>query len=174
MADQAGRDEATAPRQVGRPRNLIRNEATHRRTLMTVSKAFYVEGRSKVEIAEQFGMSRFKVARALEEAREVGIVSITVNSNAPLPELSDELARHLHLRRACVVEVYGDQENVRAAVGRTAGTFLREGLDDGEVLGIGWGRTLNTMFDNIDHLPRWRSCSCRAASAATCTTRPTS
>lgn len=121
---------------------------------MSVSKAFYLEGKSKVQIADELGLSRFKVARAIEEAHEVGIVSITINSNAAMPELSEQLAAHLRLRRAHVVEVYGDEENVRAAVGRAAGTFLREGLGDGEVLGIGWGRTLNTMFDDLDHLPQ--------------------
>jgi DNA-binding transcriptional regulator LsrR (DeoR family) len=121
---------------------------------MRVSTAYYVHGRSRVEIADELGISRFKVARALEEAREMGIVSITVHSGAPMPELSAQLAGHLRLRRASVVEVYGDAPSVRAAVGREAGALLRQQLEDGEVLGIGWGRTLNTMFDDIDYLPQ--------------------
>ncbi|MFT3888015.1 MAG: sugar-binding domain-containing protein [Arachnia sp.] len=150
MSDEAGRRRG----QVGRPRDVARNPAGHRRLLMSVSTAYYIRRLSRVEIADELGISRFKVARALEEAREMGLVSITVHSGAPLPELSEDLAAHLRLRRARVVEVYGDDANVRAVVGREAGTVLGEQLEDGEVLGIGWGRTLNTMFDDIDHLPQ--------------------
>ena len=145
--------EGETSRGIGRPRDLERLGAAHRRTLVTVAKAFHIDGRSRVEIADELGISRFKVARCLEEARQVGIVSITVMSSSPLPALSQELAHHLGLRRARVVEVFGDTGNVRAAVGREAGTLLNEGLAEGEVLGIGWGRTLDTMFDDIDHLP---------------------
>lgn len=151
LADEG--PEGGGPRRMGRPKEAIRNATFHRRLLMTLSKEYYVEGFTKVQIAERLGISRFKVARCLDEARELGMVSITLNSNRPMSELSDALAKHLGLRGACVVEVYGGANEVRAVVGRSAGTYLRSGLEDGEVLGIGWGRTLNTMFDNVQHLP---------------------
>lgn len=131
-----------------------RDSNAGRRLMMLVSKAYYLEGKSKIQIADELGISRFKVARCLAQAREVGIVSITLNSGTPLPELSAQLARHLNLQNAHVVEVYGDEGDVRAAVGRATGTYLRDVLTDGDVLGIGWGRTLNAMFDNLNHLPQ--------------------
>ena len=124
-----------------------------RSQMMSASKAYYLEGRSKVDIAGDLGVSRFKVARLLEAARKVGMVSITLNNGASLPGLSAAVAEHLSLRSACVVEVYGDDKDVRTAVGRATGDYLRDSLADGEVLGIGWGRTLGAMFDNIDSLP---------------------
>jgi DNA-binding transcriptional regulator LsrR (DeoR family) len=39
-----------------------------------VARRYYLEGETKVEIAGQLGLSRFKVARLLEEARASGIV----------------------------------------------------------------------------------------------------
>lgn len=130
-----------------------RSTSANRSTMMMASKAFYLDGRSKVEIAQELGVSRFKVARLLDEARKVGMVSITVNNGAALPELSGELARHLGLRDARVIEVYGDEWNVRSAVGRATGWHLKSALSEGEVLGLGWGRTLNSMTDDLDHLP---------------------
>lgn len=154
VTDGDDASDARSGRRVGRPREVIRNATEHRRLLMTVSKEYYLEGFTKVQIAERLGISRFRVARYLDEARELGMVSITLNSNSPMLELSDELARHLGLRGARVVEVYGGAEEVRAVVGRATGTYLRDGLGDEEVLGIGWGRTLNTMFDDVQHLPQ--------------------
>ena len=34
--------------------------------IASVARRYYLEGRSKVEIAEELGLSRFKVARLLE------------------------------------------------------------------------------------------------------------
>ena len=36
-----------------------------------IARRYYLEGRTRVEIAEEFGLSRFKVARMLEEALEI-------------------------------------------------------------------------------------------------------
>ena len=44
-----------------------------------IARRYYLEGRTRVEIAEEFGLSRFKVARMLEEALESGMVEITIH-----------------------------------------------------------------------------------------------
>lgn len=124
-----------------------------RRTMMLVSKAYFIDGHSKVQIAADMGISRFRVARALTAAREVGMVSITLNSGALMPELSERVRTHLALRDVHVVEVYGDLDSLRAAVGRATGSRLTDVLVEGEYLGIGWGRTLDSMMDGMDHLP---------------------
>ena len=38
--------------------------------IASVARRYYLEGKSKIEIAEELGMSRFKVARLLETARK--------------------------------------------------------------------------------------------------------
>lgn len=127
--------------------------AHERRRLMLVSRRYYLDGRSKVQIAAELGLSRFQVARALLKAREVGIVTISLSNGVPMEELSERLRLHLQLRRAHVVEAYGDENSLRTDVGQAAGAVLADGLTDGEVLGLGWGRTLNAMMDRLDHLP---------------------
>ena len=137
-----------AARHVGlRPSNPARRE------MMIVSKAYYIEHKSKVEIAEELGVSRFRVARLLAQAEELGVVTHTLNSGGMITELSDAVAHHLNIRHAIVLEVYGDVPSVRTAVGRAIGLYVRDIIEDGEVLGIGWGRTLNAMFDDLDELP---------------------
>ena len=144
----ASRGLKSAARQVGlRPASLARRE------MMIVSKAYYVEHKSKVEIAEELGMSRFRVARLLAQAEESGVVTHTLNSGGMITELSEAVAHHLNIQHANVLEVYGDVPSVRTAVGRAIGLYLHDIIEDGEVLGIGWGRTLNAMFDDLDELP---------------------
>jgi DNA-binding transcriptional regulator LsrR (DeoR family) len=121
--------------------------------MMIVSKAYYVEHKSKIEIAEELGISRFRVARLLAQAEEVGVVTHTLNSGGMIEELSEAVSHHLNIPNANVLEVYGDVPSVRTAVGRAIGLYVRDIIEEGEVLGIGWGRTLNAMFDDLDEMP---------------------
>src|SRR6202023_2388842 len=43
-----------------------------------VARQFYIEGVSKVDIADRLGISRFRVARLLDSARETGMVRIEI------------------------------------------------------------------------------------------------
>src|SRR5262245_50551119 len=43
-----------------------------------VARQFYLDGVSKVDIADQLGISRFRVARLLDAAREAGMVRIEI------------------------------------------------------------------------------------------------
>ena len=63
-----------------------------------IARRYYLEGRTRVEIAEEFGLSRFKVARMLEEALESGMVEITIHDPGSIDVgLSTELQRRYSL-----------------------------------------------------------------------------
>src|SRR5438034_7400218 len=72
-----------------------------------VARQFYLEGVSKVDIANQLGISRFRVGRLLDSAREAGMVRIKIG----LPvgsldtRLSAELCFVIGLLHACAVNV---------------------------------------------------------------------
>lgn len=120
-----------------------------------VSRRFYLDRRTKVEIAEELGLSRFKVARLLEDAVASGIVRIEVRSPAHLDaELSLALAGELGLVSAVVVET-GDEDAdaLHTQVGRVAADLLTEVLEPGEVLGIAMGRALAAMTTAVEVLP---------------------
>lgn len=125
-----------------------------RARLSAVARRFYLDDRSKVQIADEFGYSRFKVARMLEQVRALGIVTITLNDHDAVdPELSARLAAHLGLSEAVVVEAAGDERAIRQRVGEAAAQLLGETLRAGEVLGLAWGRTLSAMTVSMPTLP---------------------
>jgi DNA-binding transcriptional regulator LsrR (DeoR family) len=43
-----------------------------------IARRYYLEGRSKLAIAEELGLSRFQVARSLRKARDSGLVRISI------------------------------------------------------------------------------------------------
>ncbi|WP_186816558.1 sugar-binding transcriptional regulator [Cellulomonas aerilata] len=126
-----------------------------RALMVRAARHYYVDDMSKMQTADALGVSRFKVARLLEGARELGIVTITVDdAGVPVPELADALAAHLGLSRAVVVEAHGAQAEVRHEVGAAAAALLGSTLRQGEVLGLAWGRTLTGMSHSMPPLPR--------------------
>ena len=59
---------------------------------VVAARRYFLDGASKSEIAEELGISRFKVARLLEAARRDGIVRIEIGTPSDIDvELSTEL-----------------------------------------------------------------------------------
>src|ERR1700761_6709748 len=85
----------------------------------TVARRYYLEGASKSEIAQDLGLSRFKVARVLEQARTSGLVRIELHYEGEIAlDLSVQLASHLGLRRCLVVDApEEDVVQLRTALG---------------------------------------------------------
>lgn len=130
-----------------RPTELIR--ATE------IARRYYIDGESKVRIAEDFSISRFKVARILDEARAAGIVRIEI---AAPTEVDADLSRRLRtaygLRQAIAVTGAGEGGPVHRDLGRIAAEYLTEILNEDDVLGLACSRTLNAMTLALGPLPR--------------------
>lgn len=127
---------------------------SERAMALVVARKFYLEDRSKVEIADELQISRFKVARLIEQARSLGLITISINDEGLVDEdLSTRVAAKLGIAEARVIEAYGDDEHVRDQVGKAAAELLTETLSPGDVLGLAWGRTLSSMTESLPSLP---------------------
>lgn len=118
------------------------------RLLVKVSKLYYEEGLSQDEIILRLNLSRSKISRLLQQARDEGIVQITVVTPKHLySDLENRLEKHFGLQEAVVVETHaGDtQENVLRALGVAAAGYLERAVTASTTLGISWGSTLNSM-----------------------------
>ena len=70
----------------------------------SVARRYYVDGKSKIEIADEFGLSRFKVARLLDDARSSGLVQIGISYPGAVDlDLSGRLRDSFELRHAIVI-----------------------------------------------------------------------
>src|SRR5215469_13681213 len=89
-----------------------------------VARQFYLEGVSKVDIADQLGISRFRVARLLDSARESGMVRIEIGLPGGSLDtgLSAELCSALGLKYAFAFNVPDEDEvALRRRMGEVAG-----------------------------------------------------
>lgn len=132
-----------------------RTVENERALVAAVARAYYVDELPRVEIAQTFGISRFKVARLLTRAREDGIVTIEINDWGLLDAvLGQRLKEALQLDHCRVVRSHGDDATVRQQIGAAAAAHLSSTLTEDEVLGVAWGRTLTATTSQLEHLPR--------------------
>ncbi|WP_392426239.1 sugar-binding transcriptional regulator [Barrientosiimonas humi] len=133
------------------------------RLITTVARRYYLDDESKVQIASDLGISRFKVARLLDEARATGVVRIEIAPEAGSDEArGDRLASALGLTRAVVVDLSlvgsrGEAPDPRARrreLGRVAAHVLHQAIGPQDVLGLPSSRTVAAMMPELRDLPR--------------------
>lgn len=124
----------------------------------SVARRYYIEGKTKIEIADELALSRFKVARILEEARSSGLVRIEIGYPGEIDvALSADLRDAYHLQHALVVDTLEDEPAaLRGMIGAAAAELLSEIVTAEDVLGLGWARSLIAMRG---HLRRLAACS---------------
>jgi DNA-binding transcriptional regulator LsrR (DeoR family) len=122
----------------------------------SIARRYYVDGRSKVQIAGEFKLSRFKVARLLEAARSTGMVRIEIGYPGGIDlDLSARLQEKLDLRRAIVVDTpEEDPAALRLQLGRAAADLLTEIVTTDDVLGLAWARAVSAMTDALTAMAR--------------------
>lgn len=114
--------------------------------LTQVARMYYEQNMNQSEIAKAIGVSRPLVSVLLAEARECGIVTITINSVESAREL---LARRLEarfgLRLAEVVEDAKSAEDTNNLVAARAYELCFSGDARPGSVGLGWGSMLGRM-----------------------------
>lgn len=128
----------------------------HRRVLVKAARLYYDDGLNQVEIAERLRLSRQKVQRVLQEARDQGVVQITIKPLIGLfSDLESALEQQFGLVEAIVVETTttGSQD-AQATIAREVGVAAAEYLmrvirpHDNIVISVG-----NSLLGMVNALP---------------------
>jgi DNA-binding transcriptional regulator LsrR (DeoR family) len=123
------------------------------RLLYRVAQAYYGDGHTQLEIAKRFGLSRPKVSRLLQKAREVHVVNISlVPPSKGDADLEHDLEAAFGLEEVVVVEVDHPEnpELVARDLGHAAAECMLRCLSRSSVVAMAWGRTL---WATVEALP---------------------
>ena len=105
---------------------------------------YFKENQTQDFIAKRLKITRKRVNRMLGEARERGLVQITIQRPlAACSELEARLIKDFALRQAVVVPAPISDTDVRTLVGAAAGEYISNSLARDAALGISWGGTIN-------------------------------
>ncbi|WP_236794804.1 sugar-binding transcriptional regulator [Amycolatopsis sp. GM8] len=149
--------EATRPPRVfvSRARDSPEHEKSARDFAAAVARRFFLDGKSKSEIGEEMRLSRFKVARLLDEARTSGMVRIEIRQAGHVDvELFDRVQEAYGLTHSLVLDVdESDVQAQRQLLGAGCAELLGEILKQDDVLGLAWSRCVRAMSFALKGLP---------------------
>lgn len=128
--------------------------SNHLRMLIKVARLYYQEDMTQLRIAKRLCLSRQKVQRLLSQARDQGVVRITIKPiMGANSDTEDRLERRFGLREAVVVETsdYDDQPTVSSEVGAAAAAHLLRVVKSRDRIVISWGTPLLGMVNSLIH-----------------------
>lgn len=117
--------------------------------LYKIAKAYYEDGLTQSQIGKRFGLSRIKISRLLQEARQTRVVQITITPPTDsFADLERELEAAFGLDEAVLVATPdNDHHELVSALGRAAAAYLGRSFDETDVLDLSWGTTLRSVVD---------------------------
>jgi len=128
---------------------MTRNPETD--LLLHVARLYYEHNQTQDEIAESLGVSRSKISRLLSQARQEGIVHITiVDPYSSQTQLEQSLRKTFNLVDVAVVAGAVQSEELRRRrIGQAGARYLEAILKEGDRIGIGSGRTLYALTTSL-------------------------
>lgn len=136
-----------------RRRNLA--QVSGENAVIQVAWMYYQDGRNQQDIAETLGISRATVVNYLQEAREKGLIRITLAAPAfTTHRLALELSDRFGLRGAYVIPDEGTTtEEAFQRIVRGAANWLLDLIAPGDRLGVAWGRTVYELAEIVEARP---------------------
>jgi DNA-binding transcriptional regulator LsrR (DeoR family) len=119
--------------------------------MVKVSNLYYKDSLTQEEVSEKLKISKYQVNRILKKAISSGIVQINIiDPTINISNLEVELEKKFGLKRAIVVENYGLSDiELKSKLGNAAANFLIEIIKGGDIIGVSWGTTINTVIDQL-------------------------
>ncbi|MDO4522133.1 MAG: sugar-binding domain-containing protein [Eubacteriales bacterium] len=120
----------------------------NRSEMVHVCRLYYEKNMTQQQIASEMNISRMKVSRLLQKARDEGIVRITIDYSGIYPELEERIADKYTLKKVMVIES-SSEAGAKEEVASGAANYLVNRLREGMTIAVGWGTTLKLVPDKI-------------------------
>lgn len=126
------------------------------RRLALVARRYYLEDRKQSDIAQELGVSRPLISRMLSEARDLGVVKITIQEpGGESSDLLERLRQYSGLRDGVLVEDGADNDETNQRISEGAVSLLRQLRT--RCLGVGWGYLIGQLVTWLQKHPQENS-----------------
>lgn len=121
--------------------------------LAYVARRYYLDDQKQSDIARELGVSRPLISRMLSEARELGIVEITIHEpGARESKLLERLRLQSSIRGGILVEEGANDDGTNRLLSQGAVELLRRlGV---RRLGVGWGYLIGQLVSWLEENPQ--------------------
>lgn len=111
---------------------------------------YYLENLTQQKISEMLGISRMRVIKLLEIARETGVIQFKMREgSAARMQLEKQLAQSYGLKDAFIVPTNPDPEGVNETVSRAAAMYINDRLSENMFINMGYGDTPSRVLNNL-------------------------
>lgn len=121
-----------------------------KRTLIKIAYWYYQVGMTQEQIAQKLHTSRQRVNKIVNSLIEDGIVSVTINGlENEYVVLENLIEQRFSLKQVIIADTEQNDLPSLSILGKKAGEFLDEFIQDGKKIGVTWGATLG---ETIQHM----------------------
>lgn len=107
---------------------------------------YYLQEHTQQEVANYLGVSRAKVIRLLNDAREQGVIQFVFRpEDDKRMSVEQDLISRYGLKDAYVVP-REDSDSIKESVARAAAQYISQHLGDGGFLNVGYGDTMGAIL----------------------------
>ncbi len=116
---------------------------------------YYIENMTQQNISDYLGLSRMKVVKLLEKARQTGIVQFQIRSDlSKRMELEQAILNKYNLKDVYIVPTNPDSNGVNETIARAGAMYIGSRVVENSFINFGYGdtlsRTLRHLANNIN------------------------
>ena len=119
--------------------------------LLRVARMYYIQSETMEAIAHHLGVSRSTVSRLLKEAKDRGLVRVTITDpDRPMTRLAEIFRKNFRVQAHLVNVRPGSSYVLRLEqVAKVAARLLDEIVTDNDVVGVAWGTTVSAVAQHL-------------------------
>lgn len=111
---------------------------------------YYTLGMTQDEIAKRLSFTRQKVNQIINSLVDLDVVTINIHGyERDNIELEGKIEERFGLKEAIVATDYGEKDTAIYKVANVAAQYLDETIQQGDIIGVSWGRTLAEVVDQM-------------------------
>ena len=115
-----------------------------------VSWYYYIEGMTQQNISELLGISRMKVIKLLDKARESGIIQFSIcKREEKRMSIENNLRDKFKLRDAFVVPTNPVEAETNETISKAAAMYIFDRISKDDFINIGYGDTTGRVLNNL-------------------------
>lgn len=129
----------------------LKNKEQELDLLVQVAELYYQQGLLQADIAKRLSVSRSTISRALQHARDAGIVEIKIHiDRVKTQQLELALRREFELTEVRVLRDTPHTGDTTDELGQLAAAYLSQNIEDGMILGVSYGRSVAATIRHIE------------------------
>lgn len=111
---------------------------------------YYFENMTQQAIADRLSISRMRVIKLLDGARQSGVIQFRLRSDGVgMMERSHELMEKYHLKDVFIIPETDQESQLNESIARAGAMYVADRLGDNACINVGYGDTLSRTLNHL-------------------------